>query len=630
MVRIQRLSTALVNQIAAGEVIERPASVVKELLENAIDAGAAHIRIEIDQGGRKLIRVTDDGVGMSPDDLALAFASHATSKIRSADELDHIATMGFRGEALASIGAIGQARIVSRPRGETAGAEVTCTGGEIGEVTPAGAPEGTIIEVRNLFFNAPVRARFLKKVATEFGHIAEAVQRVALANAGVQFALVHNGKAVFDLAPVDDLRERIAALFGRDLADHLGAVELVDGDVVLEGFAAPPYESRAGTQMQYVYLNGRYIRDRTIMHAIREAYRGHMEVGRSPIVFLFLSLDPRSFDVNVHPMKIEIRLAEPQRVHRAVHSTIRRWLMEADTLKPLDTLAGESRRPTPEPPAPAEPTARAPGEPSVVGHRIERVHEAIADYLSHLPPAGSPQRVNGDQRRAGRAGGGRPLPPTMPRTKISREEQRELAPLFPGEGGSSAPAVADGQVFQLFDTYIVAGSADGLVVIDQHALHERVLQERLDRRLRDAPLEMQRLLVPVTADLSPAEFAWVQSSQEMLARLGIEVEPFGGTTVAIRSFPALLEAADPASLLHDLVAAATAGEAPEQAALLEQLVNVMACRGAIKAGQTLTAEQMRDLVGLVSGLGDRDTCPHGRPTVLRLTRADLEKQFRRT
>jgi len=615
MAQIQRLSTALVNQIAAGEVIERPASVVKELLENAIDAHARHVRVEIEQGGRKLIRVTDDGEGLAADDLPLVFASHATSKLASADDLEHIVTMGFRGEALASVGAISHARLISRRRGETAGAEVSVAGGEIGPVTPAGCPEGTIVEVRNLFFNAPVRARFLKKTATEFGRIAEAVTRVALANAAVQFTLVHNGKPTLDLPAVEDLRERLAGLYGRDLVDRLGHVHAVEGDLALDGFIAPPYETRAGTAMQFVFLNGRFIRDRTISHAIREAYRGHIESARRPIVFLYLSLDPMAFDVNVHPTKIEVRFAEPQRVHRTVLATIRRWLINTDTLKPLETAAGAALGGVPPPPT---------------GERIERVREAIADYLSHLPPASPP---------AGRREGGSPggpaaarapgVPKTIPRRKIPADPQRRIDDFLPEEQ-RGAPALAEGSLFQLFDTYLVAGTADGLLVIDQHALHERVLQERILRRLERAALETQHLLVPVTVDLSPAEFAVFQTVQPTLARLGIDVEAFGGTTVAVRSFPALLERADPATVVHDLVAAAAAGDAPSQEALIESLVNVMACRGAVKAGQRLAEPEMHDLLAEVTGLGDRDTCPHGRPTVLRLTRADLERQFRRS
>jgi DNA mismatch repair protein MutL len=640
MAHIQRLPTALINQIAAGEVIERPASVVKELLENSVDAGAKHVRVEIEQGGRRLIRVLDDGAGIAAEDLPLAFASHATSKIHAAEDLDRIASMGFRGEALASIGAVSQARIVSRPPSETAGAEVAAVGGDIGPTAPAGAPPGTLVEVRNLFYNAPVRARFLKKTATEFGHIAEMATRIALANAAIHFTLVHNGTTVLDLPAVDDLRERLAAVFGRDLVEHLGRVELVEHDVAIEGYVAPPYENRAGTQMQYVFLNGRFIRDRTVAHALREAYRGHLEGGRQPIAFLYLSLDPRAFDVNVHPMKLEVRFADPQRIHHLVHTTVRRWLLGTDTLKPLESAradasdtapAGEqpnvpgAAAPPPGPVSPLPQSAAAPPNPGV-GQRIERVREVIADYLRHLPPATRPGPGNHTTRPSSRLPA---PPPVIPRGKIPVEHQPRLDEVL-APAGQPGPARAAGRCLQLLDTYIVAAVDDGLLIIDQHALHERLLHDRIRHRLDQAPLETQRLLVPVIVDLSPAELAILPAAQWAFARLGIELEGFGGTTVALRAFPLLLGRADPASVVHDLLAAAAAGDFPDQAALLTHLANVMACHAAVRAGQPLAESEMRDLVDAVTGLGDRDTCPHGRPTVLRFSRADLERQFRRT
>ena len=475
MGRIQRLSTSLVNQIAAGEVIERPASVVKELLENSLDAKARHIRVEVEEGGRKLIRVVDDGTGIAADDLPLAFAPHATSKLATPADLERINTLGFRGEALASIGAVSQARLMSRPPGETAGAEVSVAGGEMGPVRPAGCPPGTIVEVRNLFFNTPVRARFLKKVSTEFSRIAETVTRIALGHAAVQFTLLHNGRRVLDLPPVDDVRERLAALYGRRLAERLGEVHLVEQDVALDGFLAPPYESRAGAEMQFLYLNGRFIRDRVVTHAIQEGYRGHLESGRRPVVFLYLSLDPADFDVNVHPTKIEVRFAEPQRIHRLVRTGIREWLLKTDTLKPLEVTERGSG---------AEGEAGGPGSASS-GERIERVREMIADYLKHLPPATTPQPTT-DRCAGPRRAAAVRLPKTIPRRKIPADPQRRIEELLHHDRDALAPAIAEGNLFQLFDTYLVLGTADGLLVIDQHALHERVLQERIRERLSQA------------------------------------------------------------------------------------------------------------------------------------------------
>ena len=592
MAPIRILSEILVNQIAAGEVIERPASVVKELLENAIDAQATRIVLELEEAGKKLIRASDDGTGIPAGELALALAGHATSKIASAEDLEGITTLGFRGEALASIASVADVRITSRIRDALEAVEVSSSAGKAAPPRPASGPVGTTAEVRNLFRYVPARRKFLKTDSTEMGHITEQVARIALAYPRVHLTVTHNGRSVYELPPTDSVRDRIAAFFGSEPAGALIQIESDEPAGRLWGLVGPPHLARATATMQYLFINGRYVRDRGLLHAVREAYRGMLEGNRQPVAFLFLAVPPDRVDVNVHPTKIEVRLRDAHLLYGQVLAAIR------------ERLLGPGMAPSLVPPSPPL-AVQSPGmNPDEVGmnprdaDRAARVRAAVADFLRSPPP---------DARRF------------ASQSEI-RNPKSEIVSFT-----SPRP-----HAIQLHNTYLVAETPDGILIVDQHALHERVLFEQLMSRLEAGPLESQRRLAPITVDLTDAEMAAVESHQEALARLGIEVEPLGPRSVGIHAFPTLLERADPEGTLRDFLAWAVQCEAPPgPRQVLEKLAHVAACRGAVKAGDPLGPAEIEALLAHREASDMAATCPHGRPTALVLSRTDLEKQFGR-
>jgi len=594
---IHILPTSVVNKIAAGEVIERPASVVKELVENALDAGARRIEIQLGNGGADLIRVVDDGCGMDADDLALALVGHATSKLTSEDDLFDVRTMGFRGEALASIGSVSDVRIVSRTADSDAGHEVEMQAGVQGEVRACGAPPGAQVEVRNLFHNVPVRKKFLKSAATEMAHISEAVTRLALAHPQVHFVLTHNERKVFNLPPADGLAQRIGEFFGREIADNMVPFGSQSPEVDVEGFLLPPAVDRRNTKMQYTYVNGRYVRNPALMHAIAEAYAGLMTAGRRPVCFVFLTLDPRSVDVNVHPTKLEVRFRRSRDVYAQVLAALRDGLRNA-SLTPRVTLTGE-----------------APGAPS---QTREGVRQAIADFFAGAHPRDErrPAAFTASPGRGAAAGGGASAPAAQPAPVPAAVP--ELRARF-------------GNCIQVLDAYIVEECEEGVRLIDQHALHERILYERIKRGLEEGALASQQLLVPELVEMPQQEFYAVIDLKDDLARFGMDIEAFGERTIIVRSFPQVLGRFDGRSFFQDLLDEL---EGPQEArkvdGRLEKLTQMMACRGAVKAGQRLSAGQMRQLLEQRDALGPADTCPHGRPTAVLLTRKELDRQFRRT
>ena len=632
MASIHVLSERLVNQIAAGEVIERPASVVKELLENAVDAQASRIRLEVEEAGKKLIRASDDGMGMTPDDAALALASHATSKIAAAEDLEGITTLGFRGEALASIASVADVRLVTRTAKALVATEVAVSGGKATEPRPTSGPVGTTIEVRNLFRYVPARRKFLKTDATEMGHITEAVTRTALAYPSVHLAVTHNGRSVYELPPSEGVRRRIGAFFGPDLAEALLEVSSEEPAGRLWGLVGSPSAARATAATQYLFLNGRYVRDRSLLHALREAYRGLLEGRRQPVAFLFLTVPPERVDVNVHPTKIEVRLRDQHLLYGQVLSAVRERLLGPGITPSLAT-------PTVSAPGQAAPSDEAadetgPAGGEATGEREDRVRRAVADFL-RSPPAQRQERLP----LAGRS-------PGAPRRSSADEDTRDLTRLRQGYGGQAVaarqdvhrptggegepPQVPRSRAVQLHNTYLVAESDDGILIVDQHALHERVLFDQMMERLEAGPLASQRLLVPVTLAVSDREMAAVEQHREALGRLGIEVEAMGPRDVGIQAFPPLLERADPAGTLRDFLEWVLAMEtAPTPRQVLESLAHVAACRSAVKAGEPLKAEEIEALLAHREAAEMASTCPHGRPTALVLRRKDLEKQFGR-
>jgi DNA mismatch repair protein MutL len=606
MVRIRILDEQMINMIAAGEVIERPASVVKELLENSIDAGATRITVRVEDGGRKLIAVTDDGCGMDAEDLAVAFKPHATSKISSSADLCGISTMGFRGEALASIAAVGQVRVVSRRREaiEAHCAEVDC--GQDKGVKPCSADCGTTIEVRNLFYKVPARRKFLRTANTEMSHIIEQFGRIGLGNAGVEMVLVHNGREIYRLGGGQGLRDRIGALFGRGVAEDLIETQMDEKGVRIYALMGKPSTARSSGKYQYVFLNGRFIRDKFISHAIKEAYRGVIEANRYPVVFVFMEMATESYDVNVHPTKIEVRFENANLVHSQVLAVLREKLLGSD-------LEAHGKMP--------ERGFGGAGERSMEDEaRRERITQAMADFFKSSGPAGGSQgrlAFSGARRTGGFPGGA-----ITTETEVQREAGQQEA------GERRAPIR---EFLQIHNSYIVAQTDEGFVIIDQHALHERVIYEELARTVREGSLCSQRLLLPETFEVGEAEAEAIVENAELLEKLGIELEPFGPRTYAVQSFPVVLSKVNVAGFVSDLLemlADKSVGLDAER--VLHEVLDMAACKAAIKAGETLSEAEMSQLLKDKEVIERASHCPHGRPTTIRFSLAELERQFKRT
>ena len=608
MSKIRVLPESVANKIAAGEVIERPASVVKELLENALDAEATRIDIAVEDGGKRLMRVSDNGVGMEAEDLALAFASHATSKLASADDLFAIRTLGFRGEALASVGAVSQGRIVSRARGTASGAEVSVNGGELGQVRACGAPEGTTVEVRNLFFNVPARRKFLKSATTEIGHIAEVVTRVALCYPSIRFNLTHNDRPVLTLPAVKEPVERIGAFFGEAVTGALVRIERSVMGLEISGYVAPPKDARLNAKLQYIFLNGRYIRDRFIFAAISQAYQGLLMHGRYPVVFLFLKMDASLVDVNVHPTKIEVRFRNANEVFQEAREAIGGGLKGlASPVRP--------KMPTEPPAARPEPPRTTPmftGIGEKPKPREESIRRAMADFFakSHEKPESPVVETPG-----------RGVSTDVP----------AAAPTAPAHAWEAVAAVPAGNAFQMHNAYIVEETHQGIQIIDQHALHERILREALEARMKDGRVLSQRLLVPVTVHLTPKEFIAIMGLREGLTKIGVDFTEFGQHTIAVHAMPQMLDRYEPGQFVRDILdELGTGRDEPTLDMKLNRVINLAACKGAVKAGQPLTPHEIRSLLEQRAHLQNPSVCAHGRPSTVLLTFEYLQKQFART
>lgn len=663
--RIHVLPDLLVKKIAAGEVVERPASVVKELLENAVDAGASRIAVTIEEGGKQLIRVTDDADGMSPEELRLAVTPHATSKIVVEDDLYAISTMGFRGEALASISSVSKLRIASRRPGEVEGYEIRVAAERLELAQAAGCPVGTTVEVRDLFFNVPARRKFLRAHSTEVGHINEQLARVALAFPQIAFELTNNRRVTQNLPACETPLERIAKFYSPELASALLTIKRSERGVDLEAYVAPPAQSRATTQWQYTFLNGRHIRDRYVQHAVREAYRGLTEPKRHGVVFLFLTVDPRSVDVNVHPTKIEVRWADSQLIHSQVLSAIRETFQRCDLTPVLRT--DRAREPVSDaeqnrvrqemaailkataPAAPGQPgqgPCSGPAEPrSVFGgaQGDSQGQSAATNYgavsRSGMDPGqvwrslyGTPEPAGAGPETSQASSAGEPVCATAPE---QCHPAGSLIPQMPGYDqetpGRLGPAATPRRAVQMHNLYIVAETEDGIIIVDQHALHERILYEQLRSRITKGALESQRLLLPETLSVTAHEAALLETHTDLLGQLGIEITPFGTDSIAVQAFPTLLKDTDVVSFMRDLLdrLAQLRGTTATDA-LIDNVLSMMACKAAVKAGDPLTPEEIDALFKQHQLADKRSSCPHGRPTMLRLTKADLDRQFHRT
>lgn len=616
MSTIRQLPPSVVNKIAAGEVIERPASVVKELMENSVDAGATRIDVAVEQGGLELIRVADNGSGMSADDLPMAVASHATSKLVDADDLFRVRTLGFRGEALASIAEVSRLTVRSRQRESEAGSQLDVNGGHFQGVSPCGCPVGTTIESQSLFFNTPVRRKFMRSTQTELGHVGEAFTRIALAHPTVHFTLTHNGRTIQDLPVADDWRVRIAALLGEDLSHDLIPIASDDGDIHLRGYAASPVHSRANPRMQFLFLNGRAIRDRALQHALGEAFRGLLLTGRYPIACLRIDMPPEMVDVNVHPTKMEVRFQDSGRLYSQLLGTLRTKFLTTDLTHRLQAM----------------PVVTGTADNDSLEH--DRMRRELNDWAGAQLELGS--------REAAGVVAEFPMPvqsrfeiePPRPHSPLEITRLDRAWPATPTNNSGRGTAVSAPHrvpAMQIHNRYLIAESDDGVLVIDQHALHERILYEQLREKVTNESLESQSLLVPEPVDLSPAEAAAAIEARPVLAKLGVTVEPFGGSTVLVSSYPAMLANISPAQVLRDLVDLLLAGgKQPERRDVLDELLHMISCKAAIKAGDRLSSEEIAALLDQRHLAQDQHHCPHGRPTALVFTREDLDKQFKRT
>jgi DNA mismatch repair protein MutL len=820
MPEIRELSKSMINKIAAGEVVERPANVVKELVENSVDAGAKRIEIIVEKSGSDLVKIVDNGCGIAAEQLVLALSPHSTSKVSEADDLFRIHTLGFRGEALASIAEISQLVLSSRTADSEAGAQIRSDGGVFDEIVPCGRPVGTTVEARNIFFNVPARRKFLKSPTTEFGHISEAVVRIALPRPDVHFILKHNGRTVYDLPATNDSKERIGRVFGSDVASRLVEIESEYKNVKVTGFVGLPDLSRGSQSLQYIFLNGRHIRDRALQHALTEAYRGLLVSGRHPVAFLNIATPPDFVDVNVHPSKLEVRFVDGQAIYASVLGAIRDKFLRSDlTSRPndaeLDAAArrtqtafakdvAQERSPSsapferPKPAvAPASPTsanepnaevrelrfvpdvdsrdpiaaldesvaeerrrdvlgwltgksksnaarsseserssdetpskqptqelktasrplsAEPPKSPNLSDSDVIDAANAALDEAAALdafperrpsptpnvgiggasefrkfPPLASSFSARGASSlnvqtpvnaqplepafKPGTFGGTRdfdasnaakspetpasprsnddsaekdaPSPPTQPqffsaddvsdpapthvdlRERVAANNAGRLRPNVPLENQVAYNA-AGKPVVQICRRYLAMEAKGGLAVVDQHALHERILYERLKANFSAGKLDAQRLLVPEVVDLTPTEHPIALENRELFANLGILVDDFGGTSVVVNGYPAILRAASPSEIFLAALATLQRNRGKiERADLLDESLKQMACKAAIKAGDSLRPDAIVELIAAAEEELQSHHCPHGRPSTLVFSVQEIDKLFKR-
>ena len=596
---IRKLPPHLVNQIAAGEVVERPASVVKELIENSLDAGATRIQVEIDGGGERRIRIIDDGKGIVADELPLALSPHATSKIASLDDLEAVATMGFRGEALASIASVSRLSLSTRSRQAESGFRLASEGGQLHAPEPVAMPPGTMVEVRDLFFNTPARRKFLKTERTEFGHIDELLRRMALARPDVTFELSHNGRALRRLPAAQDeaaCLRRVETVCGSDFIDAALSIDTEHQDLRLSGWIARPSFSRSQANLQFFFVNGRLVRDRLVTHAIRQAYSDVLYSGRHPAYVLMLTIDPTRVDVNVHPQKTEVRFRDGRLVHDFLFSMIHRALSET--------------RPGGEP-----------GRTETAGTGAAFDRPAASGNYANLGALGSQQGALG-------------LPV---REAINR--YAELAPQ--PHALSAAPAAvassSDSEIpplgfalAQVHGVFVLAQNAHGLVIVDMHAAHERIVYERMKQAWQEDRIRSQPLLVPETLAASGAEVQALETHQQDLNRLGFDLNPAGPHSILIRAVPTLLARADVAGLVRDVLSdLIELGDSRRIESAIDELLSTAACHGSVRANRRLNEAEMNALLRDMERTERSDQCNHGRPTWVQLDMSQLDQLFLR-
>ncbi len=617
MSRIHLLSARLANQIAAGEVVERPASVVKELLENALDAGAQRVSIQVDSGGIKRIQIRDDGVGMEKADLPLALSRHATSKIESLDDLEAVATLGFRGEALASISSVSRLTLSSRTEEDEQGWQVVTEGRDMeARLSPVAHNRGTTVDVRDLFFNTPARRKFLRTEKTEFNHLEEVVKRQALSRFDVSFELAHNGKAVHVLRPAPQLRDkeqRIASLCGKPFMENAVEIDVEASGLKLWGWVALPTFSRSQADLQYFYVNGRVIRDRLVSHAVKQAYRDVLYHGRHPAFVLYLELDPALVDVNVHPTKHEVRFRDGRLVHDFIFRSLHRAL--------ADVRPEVADQPSQDVPVGTEHSSVLAAQPSYGAQvamplREAPAQSAIAEHMNayaslHPAPAAMPEAAGAVPAQRLNAVNTEPL------TSAQTEQDAEDYPL--------GFAIA-----QLHGIYILAQNRQGLIIVDMHAAHERITYERMKAAYYSSGVPSQPMLVPMSLAVSGKEAGVAEDCAEELKRFGLGIERSGPESVTIRQVPVLLQNVDVAALVRDLLSDMIAhGYSDQIEAKANELMSTMACHGSVRANRQLTTQEMNALLRDMEATERSGQCNHGRPTWTALSMSELDKLFLR-
>jgi DNA mismatch repair protein MutL len=604
---IQVLPDELINQIAAGEVIERPASVVKELVENSLDAGAHRIEVELERGGCGLIRVRDDGIGIQPQEIGVALARHATSKIASLDDLENIATLGFRGEALPSIASVSRLSLISRSVEAAHAWGVEARDGVLTAPTPASHPPGTSVEVRDLFFNVPARRKFLRSEATEFQHVVRMLERLALSRFDVGFTLAHNGKDLWTLAPARSSAERlarVAKVCGEDFAAHVIELRHDTESLRLSGWLALPTFSRSQSDLQFAFLNGRFVRDKLLAGAARRAYQDVLFNGRFPAYLLYLDLDPTMVDVNAHPQKLEVRFRDSRRIHDFLFRTVERALAgtrpttESAGSAPLDWLTGSA----------TYTQAAAPSQARFVLPE-SRIHPGADAYRSFLETGVADAAAHSSW------------------TNPADQQYSDAAPAPAPRADSAAPlgyAVA-----QLHGVYILSQCADGMVLVDMHAAHERVMYEGM-KKLLTGQTAQQQLLVPEILHVTPAQAEAAEVHAAEFATLGFVVTRLAPDQLALRAVPSLLAGRDPASVVRDVLSdLVETGHSRRVEESINHLLGTMACHAAVRAQRSLTLPEMNALLREMERTERADQCNHGRPTWVRLSLNDLDRLFMR-
>lgn len=582
---IRILPPQLINQIAAGEVVERPASVVKELVENAFDAAARSVEIDVEQGGLRLMRIRDDGCGIDREELPLALSRHATSKIASLGDLERVASMGFRGEALPSISSVARLTLTSRTRGERCAWRVTADGTETGfDVEPAAHPEGTTVEVRDLFYNTPARRKFLRSEKTEFSHIETLIKRMALSRFDVGFALKHDERAVLSLRPAEsqaEIERRLGLVLGEAFLENALAVEFSAAGLRLSGWVGLPTFSRSQADMQFFYVNGRLVRDKLVSYAVKQAYQDVLYHGRQPVYVLYLELDPALVDVNAHPAKLEVRFRDSRMIHDFLFRALHRALAEA--------------KPRPEQmPAPAvsPPKFSKPYSQAALPLQVAEAIQSYAGlYSAPVPKTETPRQPEPDER-------------TMPPLGFA--------------------------VTHLHGAFILAESRNGLIVVDAHAAHERITYEKLKEQSRAGSVPMQPLLLPIRVQVTAAEADAAEEAAEVLEHLGIELRRTGPEALMVRALPALLVDADGERLVRDVLSDLNQhGRSLRIEQSLNEVLATMACHGSVRANRKLTVPEMNTLLREMEATERSGQCNHGRPTWVELSVKDLNRLFMR-